>query len=57
MPLKQVSNAAETPVESHDGHFAFCPATPDVRRRFVRRPVQRIGDCSQAALGRSAMTG
>jgi hypothetical protein len=28
MALKQVSNAAETPLKSHDGHFRICPAMP-----------------------------
>jgi hypothetical protein len=26
MPFKWVSNAAEIPLKSHDGHFGFCPA-------------------------------
>jgi hypothetical protein len=39
MPFKWVPNAAETPPDSHDGHFEFCPAKSQLYR-FVVKPLR-----------------
>jgi hypothetical protein len=36
MPFKWVPNAAETPPDSHDGHFEFCPAKSQLYRVVVK---------------------
>jgi hypothetical protein len=36
MPSKWVSNAAKRFVESHDGHFGFCPANSQLYRAVVK---------------------
>jgi hypothetical protein len=54
MPFKWVSNAAEIPLKSHDGHFGFCPANSQLYHAVVK-PI--TGGRPYPALGRSLVTG
>jgi hypothetical protein len=53
MPFKWVPNAAETLPDSHDGHFGFCPAKPQLYRVVVKPPR----DFAHPGLGRWPVTG
>jgi hypothetical protein len=54
MPFKWISNAAEIPLKSHDGHFGFCPANSQLYHAVVK-PI--TGGRPYPALGRSLVTG
>jgi hypothetical protein len=53
MPFKWVSNAAETLLDSHDGHFRFCPANSQLYRVVVK-PRRNFG---RVTLGSAPVTG
>jgi hypothetical protein len=57
LPPKWVPNAAETLPESHDGHFGFCPAKPQLCRGVVKPRRGQAVDCAFPGLGRWPVTG
>jgi hypothetical protein len=52
MPFNWDPNAAETPADSHDGHFEFCPANSQLYRVVVKPGRAKARDCVYPALGR-----
>jgi hypothetical protein len=52
MPTKWVPIAAETPLESHDAYFGFCPAKSQLYRGVVKPPRGEMRRCASPAIGR-----